>query len=401
MKIVKTIVILFFVALSTNAHKALLLVEDNEDGSIYIEAGISTGGNAAGNMIIITEAASGKPIWQGPVPDSGNFDIKRPKVPYIVTLDMGAGHKVSKRGPFPDNSSAEEKNEENLIKDIAKTNDDRSEGKIIAVDLVPVEKILKEIVKGTDIKVINLLGTNASIDEIEEYVKKQEENIANVSLSIDAFCGIRSIWPEENLFNYLRKYNIRIVEMDLATPLDPKTSGVGIKYTEDRPNRYIWLNFTNITKMMEIATSDLSQLFPQDSAILKKNLKEVKKNIFISKTKFEKLFSSADIMDVAAIGNTFDYILNEIGLFKTTELNDNISDRDEKDYNELLQFYKSSNRDILIHKWEPIDKRLKNIIKSNNVMLVILDVGMNPTDNRPIISVIEDNYNRILKAVIQ
>ena len=35
------------------AHSVLLLVEDNNDGRIYIEAGLSTGGSAEGASVII------------------------------------------------------------------------------------------------------------------------------------------------------------------------------------------------------------------------------------------------------------------------------------------------------------------------------------------------------------
>lgn len=189
--------------------------------------------------------------------------------------------------------------------------------------------------------------------------------------------------------------------MDLATPLDPKTSGVGIKYYENTPNRYIWLNLTNLTKMLEIAVADLSQLFPEDSLILKSNLKEIKKSFFKSKVKYEQLFSSLDFLDVSAIGTTFDYILNEIGLFKSIELNEDISKRDDNAYNGISKFYKSSKKDVLLHKWKPVDKKLGNIIKAHNVKLVVIDLAMNPEDERSILSIIETNYNEILKALTE
>ena len=81
------------------AHNVLLMIDDNEDGTIYIETGISTGGNAAGSKLIVTERATGRPLWQGVVPDSGAVTIPRPKVPYSVTLNMGEGHKVTQKGP--------------------------------------------------------------------------------------------------------------------------------------------------------------------------------------------------------------------------------------------------------------------------------------------------------------
>lgn len=399
MKLVYFSILIF--AFSISAHKALLLVEDNEDGTIYIEAGISTGGNAAGNMILITEVASGKPIWQGPVPDSGNFEVERPNVPYVVTLDMGAGHKVSKRGPLirgeVGNSSIDS------VVDIngAAKNIDNTSGKVIAVLLPPIEKIIDPLVKNTDIRVINIMGDQASVMEIDDFVKNNYEYVSKKSQLIDAVAGIRSLWPEEKLFNYLRRFNIRVIEIDLASPLDPQTSGVAIKYHGDKPNYNVWLNFTNVSKMMEIAATDLSNLFPSDSIKIKENLKSIKKELFAEKAKYENLFSSLEFVDVAVIGEVFDYILNEAGVYVSAIVDETISKRDEKEYNDLTNFFASSKKDILIHKWKPIDKKLEEIITSQKVSLVLLDDGLNPMDKRSIVQIVENNYQKLYDALVK
>ena len=87
---------------SASAHNALLFVEDNGNGSIYIEAGISTGESPAGSKIIIRDKATGQPLSTFVVPDSAKIYTPMPAVPYTVTLDMGVGHIVTKSGPFKD-----------------------------------------------------------------------------------------------------------------------------------------------------------------------------------------------------------------------------------------------------------------------------------------------------------
>lgn len=397
MKFILFFVSILFIYLNISAHKALLLVEDNEDGTVYIEAGISTGGNAKGNKIYVTELGSGRPIWEGEVPDSGNFDIQMPTVPYIVTLDMGEGHKVTRRGPFPE----DKQNNDNNIKqlDIIKKTQDFSEGKVVAVALPPIEKIVRYLVKGTDVQVLNMLGSNSTIHEIDEFIKNNENEFIKNAKVLDAVIGIRSLWPEEKLFNYVRRYNIRCIEIDLASPVDPQTSGVGIKYYDGIPNFNVWHSYTNISKMLEIAATDLSNLFPKEKEQILLNLSNVKKEIFKSKSEMEALLSSIDNVDVAVIGNVFDYILDEAGVFKVISLNEKKSYRKEKDYQKLKDFYSSTENRILIHKWSPVDKKLQEIIKSYNVNVVILEDGMGQLNKDLILETVKKNYTKLYSAL--
>jgi len=82
------------------AHSVLLLVEDNNDGRIYIEAGLSTGGSAEGASVIIKEKDSGKPIFTTKIPSEGYLHAVQPKVPYTVTVRLSEGHEVTKNGPL-------------------------------------------------------------------------------------------------------------------------------------------------------------------------------------------------------------------------------------------------------------------------------------------------------------
>ncbi len=84
-----------------SAHKPLLAVEDNMDGTIYIEAGFSDGSSAAGHKILIKDQASGKVLSEHRVGEDGTLELQKPSVKYTVTLDAGEGHMVSQDGPAP------------------------------------------------------------------------------------------------------------------------------------------------------------------------------------------------------------------------------------------------------------------------------------------------------------
>lgn len=96
----KTVLLLtFFLSFQLFAHRVLLMVDDNGDGTVYIETGLSSGGSAAGAKVYITERATGRPLWQGVIPEEGHMNVKRPNVPYSVSLKMGNGHTVTQKGP--------------------------------------------------------------------------------------------------------------------------------------------------------------------------------------------------------------------------------------------------------------------------------------------------------------
>jgi hypothetical protein len=98
----KNVAVLILIAtISIFAHRTLLMVEDNGDGTIYIEGGLSTGGAIAGAKVIVVEKSTGRPLWQGVLGDDGSINAPQPKSPYLVKMIQSKGHIVTKPGPLP------------------------------------------------------------------------------------------------------------------------------------------------------------------------------------------------------------------------------------------------------------------------------------------------------------
>lgn len=92
------------------AHAPLLSVDDNADGTIYIEGGFSNGASAEGVEIIIVkdkpyngpeETFRGKEIiFKGKLASDNSLTVPKPATDkYEVLFNAGEGHITSKKGP--------------------------------------------------------------------------------------------------------------------------------------------------------------------------------------------------------------------------------------------------------------------------------------------------------------
>ena len=94
-------VLLSLFALTGLAHTPLLYLEDNGDGTIYIEAGFSDGSSGAG-MIVRLEDEESRSLWESVLDDFGAAEsVPIPEVqPYYVVFVGGPGHEVRKEGIY-------------------------------------------------------------------------------------------------------------------------------------------------------------------------------------------------------------------------------------------------------------------------------------------------------------
>lgn len=81
------------------AHTPLIFIDDNHDGTIYVEAGFSDGSSAAG-MACRLEGPDGQILWEGFFDRLGSVTIEIPDIEeYYVVFDGGPGHVVRRSGP--------------------------------------------------------------------------------------------------------------------------------------------------------------------------------------------------------------------------------------------------------------------------------------------------------------
>ena len=84
---------------ASQAHSPILLIEDNEDGTILVLAGFSNGNMAAGKPIQLKSQASGEVFWEGTLDENSELLCPKQTEPYSVFFNGGAGHTIEKAGP--------------------------------------------------------------------------------------------------------------------------------------------------------------------------------------------------------------------------------------------------------------------------------------------------------------
>ena len=86
---------------ASHAHSPILLIEDNEDGTILVLAGFSNGNMAAGKKIQLKAQVSGEVLWEGTLDQNSELICPKQTTPYTVFFDGGPGHTIEKPGPLP------------------------------------------------------------------------------------------------------------------------------------------------------------------------------------------------------------------------------------------------------------------------------------------------------------
>lgn len=83
------------------AHSPILLIEDNEDGTILVMAGFSTGKMAVSKQIQLKSRTTAEVLWEGTLDQNGELTCPKQTEPYSVFFDGGPGHSIEKAGPLP------------------------------------------------------------------------------------------------------------------------------------------------------------------------------------------------------------------------------------------------------------------------------------------------------------
>ena len=85
------------------AHAPLISVDDNGDGTVYIEGGFSNGASGEGvEIIIVKDKAYNGPeeTFKGKLDAKGSITMPKPATEkYEVYFNAGEGHVASKKGP--------------------------------------------------------------------------------------------------------------------------------------------------------------------------------------------------------------------------------------------------------------------------------------------------------------
>lgn len=245
------------------------------------------------------------------------------------------------------------------------------------------------LTENTGIKVASVFETATSMESNQDIYFKRKEYSLNRYKDIVAVVDIKNVWDKDLLYKYARKENIRTIEIDLSQEYTDNSS---LFLTVFKNNPYIWLDFSNVKKMLYILHNDLVRIYPDKKKILDKNLHKSLNLIVDLENRY------LDIIDIDGV-----VILHKSIMYLASYLN--IPYVYVDNYDKLKKTLKDTNyRYVLTNRHE--GKKLNKIVNDCGAKLAFIKTAKLPVENEDdedlmdkdgLIKIYEYNLGELLK----
>ena len=239
--------------------------------------------------------------------------------------------------------------------------------KKVLTSIQSVYSIVKNITKDSDIEVYSIFDSDVSMDYGKSAFDNKDLDLSSAKDAV-AVVDVAKVWNNDYLYEYARRKNIRIVEIDASYSFSGNDylSLSLLNYKNGDRNPYVWMSFQNVIKMANIAADDLSELFPENSKIIEKNLTKFSQEIKeIENGYLEKTLALSSLSVITPTEN-LDYLFNDLNIFF------NYTDSNEMTVKNVSEIMKRNNSKIFISdRW--IKKEIINEIEKKGGKFLVLD----------------------------
>ena len=243
----------------------------------------------------------------------------------------------------------------------------------VLVSLDFTEALAKVLTADTSITVIRAIPADQSPETHTHYIKRNYHSFAAKAQNADAVLSILGAWPEDPLYPWARRANIRVIPIDIIQPMDRSRAGVPLLSNpsgEKGGLMHVWNSPGNCARMADIAAFDLTQLFPHEEATIIENLAEFKQELFRLRTQYEMKFGMLDTFEVVALTTDYLYLTDEFGIgvvdfFLKPELR-----WQQDDIRALAEKVISNNVEAVLCKWQPKDEIAAALMKNGTRIII-------------------------------
>ena len=239
--------------------------------------------------------------------------------------------------------------------------------KKVLTSIQSVYSIIKNITKDSDIEVYSIFDSDVSMDYGKSAFDNSELDLSSAKEAV-AVVDVAKVWNNDYLYEYARRKNIRIVEIDASYSFSGNDylSLSLLNYKNGDRNPYVWMSFQNVIKMANIAADDLSELFPENSKIIEKNLTKFSQEIKEIENGYLEKTLTLSSLSVITLTENFDYLFNDLNIFF------NYTDTNEVTVKNVAEIMKRNNSKIFISdRW--IKKEIINEIEQKGGKFLVLD----------------------------
>ena len=239
--------------------------------------------------------------------------------------------------------------------------------KKVLTSIQSVYSIVKNITKDSDIEVYSIFDSDVSMDYGKSAFDNRDLDLSSAKDAV-AVVDVAKVWNNDYLYEYARRKNIRIVEIDASYSFSGNDylSLSLLNYKNGDRNPYVWMSFQNVIKMANIAVDDLSELFPENSKIIEKNLTNFSQEIKEIENGYLEKTLTLSSLSVIALTENLDYLFNDLNIFF------NYTDSNEVTVKNVSEIMKRNNSKIFISdRW--IKKEIINEIEKKGGKFLVLD----------------------------
>ena len=239
--------------------------------------------------------------------------------------------------------------------------------KKVLTSIQSVYSIIKNITKDSDIEVYSIFDSDVSMDYGKSAFDNSDLDLSSAKEAV-AVVDVAKVWNNDYLYEYARRKNIRIVEIDASYSFSGNDylSLSLLNYKNGDRNPYVWMSFQNVIKMANIAADDLSELFPENSKTIEKNLTKFSQEIKEIENGYLEKTLTLSSLSVITLTENLDYLFNDLNIFF------NYTDSNEVTVKNVAEIMKRNNSKIFISdRW--IKKEIINEIEKKGGKFLVLD----------------------------
>ena len=239
--------------------------------------------------------------------------------------------------------------------------------KKVLTSIQSVYSIVKNITKDSDIEVYSIFDSDVSMDYGKSAFDNKDLDLSSAKDAV-AVVDVAKVWNNDYLYEYARRKNIRIVEIDASYSFSGNDylSLSLLNYKNGDRNPYVWMSFQNVIKMANIVADDLSELFPENSKIIEKNLTNFSQEIKEIENGYLEKTLTLNSLSVITLTENLDYLFNDLNIFF------NYTDSNEVTVKNVSEIMKRNNSKIFISdRW--IKKEIINEIEKKGGKFLVLD----------------------------
>ena len=254
-----------------------------------------------------------------------------------------------------------------LIGTMYAENRTNKKNKKVLTSIQSVYSIVKNITKDSDIEVYSIFDSDVSMDYGKSAFDNKNLDLSSAKDAV-AVVDVAKIWHNDYLYEYARRKNIRIVEIDASYSFSGNDylSLSLLNYKNGDRNPYVWMSFQNVIKMANIAADDLSELFPENSKTIEKNLTKFSQEIKEIENGYLEKTLTLSSLSVITLTENLDYLFNDLNIFF------NYTDSNEVTVKNVAEIMKRNNSKIFISdRW--IKKEIINEIEQKGGKFLVLD----------------------------